>query len=66
MHPILILGPCPPTLRPLPSKMVGPVTVIVFKRWSAEGKTVFGVFCVLSFCSRMVDDALLSEMASHG
>ena len=26
---------------PLPSKMVGPVTMIVFKRWSAEGATVF-------------------------
>ena len=29
---IFILGPCPPTLRPPPSRMVGPVTVNVFKR----------------------------------
>ena len=29
-------------IRPLPSKMVGPVTVIVFKRWSAKSATVFG------------------------
>ena len=33
-------------MRPLPSKMVGPVTVIVLKRLSSECSTVFGVKAV--------------------
>ena len=41
---IFILGPCPLTLRPPPSRMVGPVTVNVFRRWERRRRDRFWCF----------------------
>ena len=41
---IFILGPCPPTLRPPPSRMVGPVTVNVFRRCERRRRDRFWCF----------------------